>query len=85
MRRRTLSPTTTHGACVLAGLAFASYRVWLLLAVAFLAGCALTLMVMNGRRLLHWSQDMIAIWKLDKQDRQRARLERLKRRTGIPY
>lgn len=73
------------GVGAFAGLMVASYRVWLLVAFAFVLGAAAALLVVNTRRLLHWSRDMIAIYRLDKQDRQRERLKRLKRRTGIPY
>ncbi len=36
------------------GLFLASYKVWLLMAFVFLAGCGLTLFVVNTRKVIRW-------------------------------
>jgi hypothetical protein len=67
-----------YGVGVLTGLGIASYRVWLVIALAFLGGCLATYVVLRGRALIQWTNEQLRIWKAERGARQRERLAQLR-------
>lgn len=70
---------------VLGGLAIASYRVWLLLAAAFLLGIVVDRLIVNGSRLVRWIDRSVSPLTMRKWRMLRRRVNDLRPDDQVPF